>query len=203
MFKKHQGANLPKNAVGFFKGASEVPLYSSDVCYPEYQEAFFYYLFGVDEMDCYGVIDFENEKAVLFVPRLDNLYKIWMTVMDQEAAKKKYHLIEEIEYSDTMTEFFNKLKPETVFVNLGTNSDSGLTTMIPEEKWYSECGAKTENVTMHNILSESRVYKNDEEMEIMRWASKITCEAHCNVMRNVKPGMRECQLESFFKYDCE
>lgn len=82
MFKKHHGANLPKNAVGFFKGASEVPLYSSDCSYPEYQEAFFYYLFGVDEMDCYGVIDFENEKAVLFVPRLDNLYKIWMTVMD-------------------------------------------------------------------------------------------------------------------------
>jgi Xaa-Pro dipeptidase len=41
---------------------------------------------------------------------------------------------------------------------------------------------------MHNILAESRVIKNDEEIEIMRWASKITCEAHCNVMRNVKPG---------------
>jgi Xaa-Pro dipeptidase len=100
--------------------------------------------------------------------------------------------MEEIEYSDTMTEFFNSHKADTVFVNLGTNSDSGLTTMIPEEKWYSESGAKTENVTMHNVLSESRVYKNDDEMEIMRWASKITCEAHCNVMRNVKPGMREC-----------
>jgi Xaa-Pro dipeptidase len=56
---------------------------------------------------------------------------------------------------------------------------------------------------MHNITSESRVFKNDDEMEIMRWASKITCEAHCNVMRNVKAGQRECQLESFFKYDCE
>lgn len=56
---------------------------------------------------------------------------------------------------------------------------------------------------MHNILSESRVIKNDEEIKIMRWASKITCEAHCNVMRNVKPGQRESQLESFFKYDCE
>lgn len=82
MFKKQQGDKLPKNAVGFFKGSSEVPLYSSDVCYPEYQEAFFYYLFGAEEMDCYGAIDFENEKAVLFIPRLDNLYKIWMTVMD-------------------------------------------------------------------------------------------------------------------------
>ena len=60
MFKE---ANQEKahDAVGFFQGASEVPLYSSDVCYPEYQEAFFYYLFGAHEMDCFGVIDFHNE----------------------------------------------------------------------------------------------------------------------------------------------
>ncbi len=41
---------------------------------------------------------------------------------------------------------------------------------------------------MHNILAESRVYKTDEELEIMRWASIITCEAHCETMRKCKPG---------------
>ena len=84
MFKDSQGANLPKNAIGLFKGANEVPLYSSDVSYPEYQEAFFYYLFGVTEMDSYGVIDFQNEKTILFLPKLDNTYKIWMTVLNIE-----------------------------------------------------------------------------------------------------------------------
>ena len=47
------------SGLAFFQGASEVPIGSSDVCYPEYQEAFFYYLFGVTEMDCFGVIDFD------------------------------------------------------------------------------------------------------------------------------------------------
>jgi hypothetical protein len=75
---------------GFFKGANEVPLYSSDVCYPEYQEAYFYYLFGVVEMDCYGVIDFKNEKPILFVPEPNVLYKIWMTVHSKEDFEKKY-----------------------------------------------------------------------------------------------------------------
>jgi hypothetical protein len=46
MFKEAAKDGLPKNACGFFKGASEVPMYSSDVAYPEYQEAYFYYLFG-------------------------------------------------------------------------------------------------------------------------------------------------------------
>lgn len=197
------GDNLPNNAVGFFKGASEVPIYSSDVCYPEYQEAFFYYLFGVSEMDCYGAIDFKNEKTILFVPNPNVFYKIWMTVLTKQDFEKKYNLIDEVHYVDDMENFFMNHKADTVFVNSGVNSDSGLQTMVAEAKFYEKSGAKTEDQTMHNIVSESRVYKNDEEMEIMRWASKITCEAHCNVMRNVKPGQRECQLESFFKYDCE
>jgi Xaa-Pro dipeptidase len=57
--------------------------------------------------------------------------------------------------------------------------------------------------TLHDILCESRVIKNDEEIKIMRWASIITCEAHVDVMRKVKPGMRESQMESIFKYYCE
>ena len=48
----------PVKSLAIFKGASEVPVYSSDITYPEYQEAFFYYLFGATEMDCYGIIDF-------------------------------------------------------------------------------------------------------------------------------------------------
>jgi len=80
MFKKT--VPVKEGDFALFRGASEVPLYSSDVNYPEYQEAYFYYLFGVHEMDCYAIIDFHNEKAVLFAPKLDNLYKIWMTTMD-------------------------------------------------------------------------------------------------------------------------
>lgn len=53
---------------------------------------------------------------------------------------------------------------------------------------------------MHDILAESRVIKNEEEILALKWASQITTESHINVMRNVKAGMRESQLESFFKF---
>ena len=107
MFKENRGANLPNNAVGFFKGASEVPIYSSDVCYPEYQEVFFYYVFGVSEMDCYGVLDFVNEKSILFIPKPDPMYKIWMTVLNLEDFKKKYPLLDEVRYVNDLEEYFN------------------------------------------------------------------------------------------------
>ena len=86
----------------------------------------------------------------------------------------------------------------TVYINQGVNSDSGLETLIPEQKYLE--GLKIEKDTMHDILAESRTVKNDEEIHVMRWASLVTCEAHCNVLRNCKAGLRECQLESFFDY---
>lgn len=85
-----------------------------------------------------------------------------------------------------------------VYLNQGVNSDSGLTSMIPEEQYYR--GFNTDKELMYDILAESRVIKNDEEIVAMRLASKITSEAHVYVMRNTKPGQREIQLESFFNF---
>ena len=102
-----------------FKGSNEVPLYSSDFTYPNYQEAFFYYVFGVSEMDCYGLIDFVKESAILFVPRLNNMNKIWMTVMSKEDYEVKYDL--EVRYIDELQEYMttqcNATSNTTVYVN--------------------------------------------------------------------------------------
>jgi len=200
LFKETVQVNDSKRAISVFKGANEVPLYSSDVAYPEYQEAFFYYLFGVHEMDAYGVIDFNQEKAILFVPKLDNLYKIWMTVMTREDYATKYD-IEVRQLSELQEYLATEASAETnttVYVNQGVNSDSGLTTQIPEAQYLT--GLKVDNEVMHDILSEARVIKNDDEILAMRWASQITAEAHVNVLKNVKPAMRESQIESFFNF---
>jgi len=56
-----------------------------------------------------------------------------------------------------------------MFVNEGVNSDSGLTTMIPDQKYLAD--RQVDRKVMHDILAESRVIKNDEEIHAMRWAS--------------------------------
>lgn|ERR1719469_229411 len=128
IFKEQIPVNAENKAVAVFKGASEVPLYSSDVSYPSYQEAFFYYLFGAIEMDLYGIIDFTEEKAILFVPKLDNMYKIWMTVMSKEDHASKYEI--EVRYIDELQEYLATScatsTNTTVYVNRGVNSDSKL-----------------------------------------------------------------------------
>ena len=71
-------------------------------------------------------------------------------------------------------------------------------TDTPEAKFLEHL--RVDRETMHDILSESRTVKNDDEIVALRWASQITAESHTNVMKNCKPGMREAQLESFFNF---
>ena len=150
-------------------------------------------------MDCYGFLDIGKEKAIIFAPKLDPLYQIWMTVLTLEDYAAKYEL--EVRNITELPEFMATECPSsntTVYVNHGVNSDSGLVTQIPDQQYLEN--AKIDKDTMHDILAEARTVKNDEEILAMRWASQITSEAHCNVMKNCKPGMRESQLESFFDF---
>lgn len=177
------------------KGASEVPLYNSDCSYPDYQEAYFYYLSGVTENDCYLALDLHAHKIIVFIPQMDTLYKIWMNTITKEEAADKYQV--EVRYTHELEETIKLFKGK-LFVNNGVNSDSDMRTSLPDEKYLQV--HSVDRVTLHDILAESRVIKNDEEVLAMRWASQITAEAHVNVMRNAKADMRECQLESFFNF---
>lgn len=54
-------------------------------------------------MSLYGAINFETEKATLFVPRQNNMYRIWMTVLEKEDFQKKYDI--ETYYVDELNQW--------------------------------------------------------------------------------------------------
>lgn len=83
-------------------------------------------------MDCYGLIDLNENKAILFVPKLDNMYRIWMNFESKEAIEAKYGV--EVRFMDELEATIASYNG-TLYVNQGVNSDSGLTTQIPEDKY--------------------------------------------------------------------
>ena len=86
--------------------------------------------------------------------------------------------------------------------------------------------------SLHLLSCDSRVIKTEQEIEVLRYVNEISSKAHCEVrrererereresllthsyyyytmcvciiqvMRNVKPGMMEFQLESLFHHYC-
>ena len=42
------------------------------------QESFFHYLFGITEPDCYGAVDVDTARCTIFMPRLPDVYAVWM-----------------------------------------------------------------------------------------------------------------------------
>lgn len=44
---------------------------------PFRQESFFRYLFGINEPDCFGVLDLERKESLLFVPYAHDDHERW------------------------------------------------------------------------------------------------------------------------------
>lgn len=87
-----------------------------------------------------------------------------------------------------------------VWINKGVNSDSGLTTLHPTDSWLE--GIKINDSDLHDVFAETRVFKSDEEIEILKDCGRLSAEAHCEVMRQCRPGIRESGLASVFRAYC-
>ena len=48
----------------------------------------------------------------------------------------------------------------------------------------------------------SRVFKSQQELEVLRYTNKMSSLAHKEVMKQVKPGLYEYQMESIFQDYC-
>jgi len=135
------------------------------------------------------------------VPQTSNLYKIWMTVLTKDDFKAKYE-ISDVVFVEDMTQWLKDRNADKVYLNAGTNSDSGMENMIPEEKYWKELKGVDKD-TIYEVLANTRVTKTSQEIDVMRWATKITVEGHVEVLKKIRDGMRESDLESIFKAYCE
>ena len=96
----------------------------------------------------------------------------------------------EVIYMDEIDKFIKSANPDTIYLNVGINSDSNLETLVPEDKYLREYNVDRSKL-VNETIAKSRLIKNELEQEVMRYATKVTCEGHIDVLRKVKPGMME------------
>ena len=93
-----------------------------------------------------------------------------------------------------------ELKPSVLLTLYGPNSDSGSYSKEATFDGIDEFAVNRD--VLHREISELRVFKTDHELAVLRYVSKLSSDAHVEVMKRIRPGMMEYQLEALFQFFC-
>ncbi|XP_065914902.1 xaa-Pro dipeptidase-like [Dysidea avara] len=190
----------PQGAVVVLQGGEQQQRYCTDTDEVFRQESYFHWTFGVLEADCFGAVEVDTGKSILFVPRLPPEYAVWMgSIHPPEHFKKKYQ-VDQVRFTDEISSVLESLKPSVLLTLHGLNTDSG---HFSREAHFDGISKFTvDNEFLHPRIAECRVIKTPYEIEVIKYANKISSVAHKEVMRTIKPGMKEYELESYFQHVC-
>lgn len=199
LLKRFKTPEVPDSALMVFRGGDSKPIDDSDIEFVFKQESYFQYLFGVMEPDFYATLDMQG-RATLFVPRLDEGLQVVLGKIQPPSYYKAKYEVDDCRFMDELPGLVAAADPEIIYVLSGVNSDSG----IPHADVAFE-GLNTYRVDRGKLvadLAECRVSKSAAEIAVMRYVVGITADAHKAVMRAVRPGMMEYQLEATFLHHC-
>nr|XP_055092189.1 xaa-Pro dipeptidase isoform X1 [Symphalangus syndactylus] len=188
------------DSIVVLQGGEETQRYCTDTGVLFRQESFFHWAFGVTEPGCYGVIDVDTGKSTLFVPRLPASYATWMGKIHSKEHFKEKYAVDDVQYTDEIASVLTSQKPSVLLTLRGVNTDSG--SVCREASFDGISKFEVNNTILHPEIVECRVFKTDMELEVLRYTNKISSEAHREVMKAVKVGMKEYELESLFEHYC-
>mmetsp|Transcript_25149 Transcript_25149/g.35237 ORF Transcript_25149/g.35237 Transcript_25149/m.35237 type:complete len:493 (+) Transcript_25149:71-1549(+) len=191
---------MPKEGVILLQGGKSTIRYATDHEPLFRQESFFHYLFGVKEPDCYGAIDLQSRKSYLFVPRLPSEYGVWMGKIQPLSFFQELYEVDHAKYVDELdTVLKNELKASVLYLLKGLNTDSDKTHEPATFDNINTYAVDTE--LLFPEICECRVIKTPLELELMRYVNYVSSKAHIEVMKSIRPGLMEYQMESIFQHN--
>lgn len=207
-------AILPDSTAAVFFTAPERKR-SNDVYYEYHQDPNFYYLSGYREPN--GMLIVYKEKQnfgkdstneILFVQPRDPSVEVWNgRRLGMEGAEEKLQF-EKVMLTNDFVFFdpaFNDLKrvyfigPEAM-EGLDTESTKYLDGLV--HHFHKKLGEPSEVAEKHlqKMMAQLRQQKHEEEMELLRKAITITCEAQNELMRQISEDMKEYETEAIIEY---
>ncbi|KAJ3199077.1 hypothetical protein HDU82_000738 [Entophlyctis luteolus] len=170
------------------------------------QESYFHYLFGINEPGLYGILDLRNDSATVFVPRSSVDDAVWSGAPLSPADYQSKFGLDRVMFVDELPAVVHGLMAETpdskLYVLAGVNTDSRRAFATPDVysilSPFSPSKDKVDSTLLYPLVVECRTTKTPLELQLLRQVNKVSSDAHIEVMKRVRPGMVEVQLEALF-----
>ena len=186
---------LPNNSMMILFAGKDVRE-SEDQSYEFCINRNFYYLTGINEQnDIFVMIKDENEVTnIMFINRYDELFAKWngRKMFDHEVIELSG--VTNIKYLDEFADFLKENKGKyqlymDIKPNLFTEPLGEAQRLLKDLENVKDC---------HGLIADCRIEKTPEEIEEIKHAISITNKGICALMQNIKPGLYEYQVESYF-----
>jgi Xaa-Pro aminopeptidase len=182
--------------------APEVPR-NRDSDFPYRHDSHFYYLSGFTEPEAVIVlIAGKTSQSILFCREKNLEREIWDGYRyGPEGARDTFGFDAAYPVAALESEM-PKLMADTpaLFYSLGASPklDMQVQNWLQAVRMQARAGVAAPAAVhdVHKLLDEMRLFKDPEEIAIMRRAAEISAEAHRRAMRISRPGLREYHLEA-------
>jgi len=181
---------------------------NGDQTYKFRQNSDFFYLTGIEQEKSILILNpfAEKDKETLFIIKPEKELEIWE---GHKLTKKEATKISGIKTIKFISEFDALLKDLLLECNdvfLNNNEYSKFSTPVPykDVRFIHEL---KEKYPLHKfqrlapILTELRLIKESEEVELMKKACDITTQAFHEVLKMVKQGIKEYEIEAKITYE--
>lgn len=181
-----------------------VTIRNRDVEFAFRPDSDFYYLTGYSEPEAVAVLipDRHHGEYVLFCRERDEKMETWNgRRAGLEGACSLYGANDAFPIED-MDDILPGLLEDRdrIYYTMGNNApfDHRVLGWVNQVRKRIRTGVKSpdEFITLNHLLHEMRLFKNRDEISLMRKAAKIAANAHKRAMSVCQPGMMEYQIEA-------
>lgn len=188
----HFGEKNHSKNISFFVSGEDLELYQyCDQTKPIRQNRYFFYLSGCEIPGSHVLYNAESDNLTLFLPNIDYDDVMWSGMpLSLEEAQRKYD-VDNVKYVDLLDSALKILteKQHTIFT-------TDLNKWNQLFKQYLVEGDKD----FFYALDESRMIKDDFEIELMKHAAAITDKCHLAVMSATPIETNETHIHAEFMY---
>ncbi|MEY2963595.1 MAG: hypothetical protein RL754_856 [Bacteroidota bacterium] len=207
--RKKFTAEMKPNSLAIFTSNDAYPT-SADGHLPFKQHSDILYLSGADQEESILVLfpdaHKENLKEVLFLRETNDLIAVWEGAKYSKEEAFEISGIKTVFWLDQFERIFNEMaiNAERIYINGNEHLRAHVETEMRHDrmnKWIKENYPGHEFERSQPLLHKVRGVKSEKEIEVMKIAADVTRKGYERILKFLKPGVWEYELEAEFMHE--